>query len=100
MMKMAMMATLTASPLPAAAGPPSERPARQTGLEGEHVPRPRSASTSELPKAGAVQPDEPRKEGKSTGDKILTGAAVVLGVGALAAGGPLVAGPRSGHAAI
>lgn len=38
----------------------------------------------------AAREDEPKKR-KSTGDKVLTGAAVVLGIGALAVGGLLVA---------
>lgn len=42
--------------------------------------------------AGAAQQEEaPRKKRKSTGDKVLTGAAVILGVGALAVGGLLIA---------
>jgi hypothetical protein len=44
-----------------------------------------------LPHAAAAQEDEPSKKRKSTGDKVLTGAAVILGVGALAVGGLLVA---------
>lgn len=44
------------------------------------------------PGAVSAQEDEPRKKKRmSTGDKVLTGAAVVLGVGALAVGGLLVA---------
>ena len=39
----------------------------------------------------AAQEEEPKKKRKSTGDKVLTGAAVVLGIGALAVGGLLVA---------
>jgi hypothetical protein len=35
--------------------------------------------------------EKPAKKRKSTGDKVLTGAAVVLGIGALAVGGLLVA---------
>lgn len=41
-------------------------------------------------KAAAAREDRPRKR-KSTGDKVLTGAAVILGVGALAVGGLLIA---------
>jgi hypothetical protein len=40
--------------------------------------------------AAAAREDRPRKR-KSTGDKVLTGAAVILGVGALAVGGLLIA---------
>ncbi|MGZ8285037.1 MAG: hypothetical protein ACXW27_01845 [Allosphingosinicella sp.] len=51
---------------------------------------PRVGSASASP-AAAAQEEEPRKKRKSTGDKVLTGAAVVLGIGALAVGGLLVA---------
>ncbi|HEX8574377.1 MAG TPA: hypothetical protein VF759_16680 [Allosphingosinicella sp.] len=49
------------------------------------------ASAEEAQPADSDRPDKPRKKGKSTGDKVLTGAAVILGVGALAVGGLLVA---------
>lgn len=43
-------------------------------------------------RAAAAQPEEPRKKKRrSTGDKVLTGAAIVLGIGAVAVGGLLVA---------
>lgn len=42
------------------------------------------------PRVAAAQEDEPKK-GKSTGDKVLTGAAVILGIGAVAVGGLLIA---------
>jgi hypothetical protein len=44
---------------------------------------------AESPQEAGAQ-DQPRKR-KSTGDKLLTGAAVILGVGALAVGGLLIA---------
>ncbi|HEX8469409.1 MAG TPA: hypothetical protein VF620_16565 [Allosphingosinicella sp.] len=97
-MKMAMIAALAAAHLSAAAEParaaepPSgEAAAGQTrfdegkaGLEDGHAPVAR--------RVAAAQEDEPRKKKrKSTVDKVLTGAAVILGVGALAVGGLLVA---------
>ena len=98
-MKTAMIAALAAAQLSATAFPAqaAERPRQESavpetrftgdvglGLEGERAqPASRAASAGE---------EEPRKKKrKSTGDKILTGAAVVLGVGALAVGGLLVA---------
>ncbi|MEO7177913.1 MAG: hypothetical protein ABIW83_03640 [Allosphingosinicella sp.] len=44
----------------------------------------------ESSRAAAARDDKPRKH-KSTGDKVLTGAVVILGVGALAVGALLVA---------
>lgn len=109
-MKMVMIAALAAAQLSAAAAPaqaaeaPIEKPATQqqsdfagTRLQEdvEHNLLDRRASelrfASASPRATAAQPDEPRKKRKSTGDKVLTGAAVILGIGALAVGGLLVA---------
>ena len=100
-MKMVTIAALAAAQLPFAAqaaelpreertrqepGSALETPARISG-DGEAL---RAVSADESPRAAAPREDRPRKR-KSTGDKILTGAAVVLGVGALAVGGLLVA---------
>lgn len=101
-MKMVMIAALIAAQLPAAAAQAAE-PTR-----GESVAQPRSGERAEDEPADAQAPapsaekapvaapalaaeeDEPKKR-KSTGDKVLTGAAVILGVGALAVGALLVA---------
>jgi hypothetical protein len=107
-MKIMMIAALVAAPLTAAgapaqaAGEPATQQLSQSagtrpGLDVEQNLRDRQAaelrlaSMEESPPAAAARPDEPRKKHKSTGDKVLTGAAVVLGIGALAVGGLLVA---------
>jgi hypothetical protein len=103
-MKMVTIAALVAAQLttmagPAqAAGPPSEEPATQQRDPGKGVElslgdgqESASRVAAAPPRAAAAREDEPRKKRKSTGDKVLTGAAVVLGVGALAVGGLLVA---------
>lgn len=94
-MKTTLIAALVAAQLTAAACParaaerPREEAARfeagtELALAGAHE--------SGAPQAESGREEEPRKKKrKSTGDKILTGAAVVLGVGALAVGGLLVA---------
>jgi hypothetical protein len=111
-MKKVMIAALVAAQLPAAAGaapaaePPREEAATpalgseaggQTRLEGVELaqadgqaPEPRDGDATASPQAESARQDKPKKR-KSTGDKILTGAAVVLGIGALAVGGLLVA---------
>ena len=94
-MKTTMIAALAAAQLTAAASPAlaSDRPheeaaAQQNGVEQGVGP---SLADAQSP-AAAAREDEPRKKKrKSTGDKVLTGAAVVLGVGALAVGGLLIA---------
>jgi hypothetical protein len=112
-MKMVMIAALVAFQLSAAAGPaqaaglPSEELATQPqtdvadgrsgsrpgdgvelSLAGAQAPTP---SVDSAPvRAADAEEDKPKKR-KSTGDKVLTGAAVVLGVGALAVGALLVA---------
>ncbi|HEX8512336.1 MAG TPA: hypothetical protein VF688_04445 [Allosphingosinicella sp.] len=98
-MKTTMIAALAAAQLSAAAMPAqaAERPRQEAamdearftgdddlGLQGERA-QPASGA------AGAPEEEPRKKKRKSTGDKILTGAAVVLGVGALAVGGLLVA---------
>jgi hypothetical protein len=50
----------------------------------------RAGSAAESSQEATAREDRSRKR-KSTGDKVLTGAAVILGVGALAVGGLLVA---------
>lgn len=112
-MKMVMIAALAAAQLSAAAcpaqaaeRPDEERVAQQRGasagarlregieldLADGQATRVGSASASPLAAAAAArEEEEPRKKRKSTGDKVLTGAAVILGVGALAVGGLLVA---------
>ena len=111
-MKKLMIAALVAAQLMAAAAPaqaadlPLEEPATQRRGDDE-PPRLREdlelslrdgqatdaqvGSAPESPRVAAAQQDEPRKKGKSTGDKVLTGAAVILGVGAVAVGALLVA---------
>lgn len=112
-MKIWMIAALAAAQLSAAAWPaqaaerPGEDPvAQQRGasagarlredvelnLGDGQVTAPGVGSASVSPLAAApAQEEEPRKKRKSTGDKVLTGAAVILGVGALAVGGLLIA---------
>lgn len=103
-MKMVMIAALAAAQLPAAAYaaqaaelPREEAAAQQRIGEGvevnradEQAPAPAVENAPASARALAAQEDEPRKR-KSTGDKVLTGAAVVLGIGALAVGGLLIA---------
>jgi hypothetical protein len=120
-MKMMMIAALVAAQLSAVASPaqagelPSEELATQQrglSLGSEEAGTARAGlsptsmeradlgdgQTSALRVGGApvsaqvaaAQEDEPRKR-KSTGDKVLTGAAVILGIGALAVGGLLIA---------
>ena len=110
-MRMVMIAALVAAQL-SAAGPalagelPREELATQPGGAsaggrlredvGRNIgdgqaqePRPGTAAVSPAPEA--AREEAPGKKRKSTGDKVLTGAAVILGVGALAVGGLLVA---------
>jgi hypothetical protein len=103
-MKTIMIAALAAAQLSAAAFParaaelPREEPAAQQRIaEGveprladSQAPAPAVENAPESARALAPREDEPRKR-KSTGDKVLTGAAVVLGIGALAVGGLLIA---------
>ena len=103
-MKMMMIAALAAAQLPtagfaaqAAESPREEAAAKQRAKEdGEldlanaQAPAPAAENAPVSAPALAAQEDEPKK-GKSTGDKVLTGAAVILGVGALAVGALLVA---------
>jgi Flp pilus assembly protein TadB len=97
-MKIVIIAALGAAQLAAAACPAqaAERPeapaAKQARFEGGAELRLPDATPAMAARAGAAQDEEPRKKKrKSTGDKVLTGAAVILGVGALAVGGLLVA---------
>jgi uncharacterized surface anchored protein len=106
-MKMVMIAALAAAQVSAAACParaaelPREKAATQEtrfeeGVELRLDDRPgqalaAGAAPAPLHAAAAQEEEEPRKKRKSTGDKVLTGAAVILGVGALAVGGLLVA---------
>ncbi|HEX8622723.1 MAG TPA: hypothetical protein VF718_12205 [Allosphingosinicella sp.] len=102
-MKMTMIAALAAAQLavavPAqAADMPREEAAANPisdGRVGDVVPQQQAAALvtaagPESTRAPTAREDRPRKR-KSTGDKVLTGAAVVLGIGALAVGGLLVA---------
>ncbi len=104
-MKIVMIAALAATQLPAAANPAqaAEMPRREaaaqpagtltsmerTDLRDGQTPALIAADAPES--SQAAQEDKPRKKRKSTGDKVLTGAAVILGIGALAVGGLLVA---------
>lgn len=98
-MKTTMMAALAAAQLsvavgPAqAAGPPREdSTARQTAFEADAELNFEVGQASAAPRAADPREDEPRKKKrKSTGDKVLTGAAVVLGIGAVAVGALLIA---------
>lgn len=111
-MRLLTIAALAAAQLSAAACPaqaadrPGEDPvAQQRGLSAGarlredvelnlgdgQATEPRVGSASVSPPAAAAREEEPRKKSKSTGDKVLTGAAVILGVGALAVGGLLIA---------
>jgi hypothetical protein len=98
-MRMTTIAALAAAQLAAAACPalaadrPDEAPAaKQARFEGGAELRFADAPPAMAARAAAAQDEEPRKKKrKSTGDKVLTGAAVILGVGALAVGGLLVA---------
>lgn len=101
-MKTTMIAALVAAQLSAAATParateaPGEEPAAQHRIEesveiaAREAPAPAVEDTAKSARALAAREDEPRKR-KSTGDKVLTGAAIVLGIGALAVGGLLIA---------
>jgi hypothetical protein len=102
---MVTMAALAAAQLTAAAPGQAAGLARQdaatqagvregveSGLEDKRAAAIALGTAAEpLLAAPAEQEAEPRKKRKSTGDKVLTGAAVVLGIGALAVGGLLVA---------
>jgi hypothetical protein len=111
-MKIVMIAALAAAQLLAAAAPAqaAEDPNSETAtqpqeklagallreevdhkLRNGQAPELRLAGAPQSTRATAARRDEPRKKRKSTGDKVLTGAAVVLGLGALAVGGLLVA---------
>lgn len=107
-MKTTLMAALVAAQLTAAAGPtqaaelPREESAGPQASLAEGVKLDLDDRQSEAVAAAAApaplhaaaaqeQEEQPRKKRKSTGDKVLTGAAIVLGIGALAVGGLLVA---------
>ena len=100
-MKTIVIGALIAVPLAAAqpalaAEPTLDQPAaQQRGLEeGEQLSlgeAPAPAAAEAAPREEAPRQEAPRKKHKSTGDKVLTGAAVILGIGALAVGGLLVA---------
>ena len=106
-----MIAALVAAQLPVAAGAQAARPQAETGALAPAVnvqgpaDRGTKAESPQLALADAQAPaaradeaaqpsqaeaDRPKKH-KSTGDKVLTGAAVLLGIGALAVGGLLIA---------
>lgn len=101
-MKIVMIAALVAAQLPAAAAQAAEPPREESAAQprvGEAVELDRADAQAPAPavenapasaRALAAQEDEPKKR-KSTGDKVLTGAAVILGIGALAVGALLVA---------
>lgn len=88
-MKKVMIAAFTVASLSTAA-----TATQPVGLPSEPIAAAQSGHGSEAQESpGAAAPrDEvkPRKR-RSTGDKVLTGAAVILSVGALAVGGLLVA---------
>lgn len=97
-MKMVTIAALVGAQLTAAACPaqaaelPREEAATQQTRFGDGAGL--ALADAQAPasrRVAAAEEDEPRKKRKSTGDKVLTGAAVILGVGALAVGGLLVA---------
>lgn len=107
-MKMVMIAALAAAQVTVvanaaqAAGLPREQAATQQTrfeesvqleLDDKRSPALAVAAAPAPLQAAAAQDDaeQPRKKRKSTGDKVLTGAAVVLGIGALAVGGLLIA---------
>ena len=99
-MKTTMIAALAAAQLTAAAATPAlaaETPPRQPSAQQDRFDRgaeDRLAETRPLAEERAeAAPDKEvrEKKRKSTGDKVLTGVAVVLGIGALAVGGLLVA---------
>lgn len=107
-MKIAMIAALAAAQLTAVAAPAQasglprgEAAAQQKRFEQRVELDPRDGTAPALAVGAAPTPlhaaaaqeeaEQPRKKRKSTGDKVLTGAAVVLGIGALAVGGLLVA---------
>lgn len=109
-MKIVTIAALVAAQLAAAAAPAQAagEVREETAAKGGEFAGARVAEDVERSLAKAPAPDsllaaagsqtaedgqeeEPRKKRKSTGDKVLTGAAVVLGIGALAVGGLLVA---------
>lgn len=97
-MKMVMIAALAAAQLTAAVPAQAAEPSRavsateQAPFEARAETDLADAQAAAVMRAGAAHEEEPRKKKrKSTGDKVLTGAAVILGVGALAVGGLLVA---------
>ncbi|HEX8626367.1 MAG TPA: hypothetical protein VF782_14995 [Allosphingosinicella sp.] len=107
--RLIMIAALAASQLPAAAVPAeaADLPSREADTQQPRLAeavefsldgRPGAAladgaAPAPLHAAAAQEEErEPRKKKrKSTGDKVFTGAAVVLGIGALAVGGLLIA---------
>jgi len=101
-MKMMMIAALAAAPLPAAAAPaqgaeqPREesaalQPGAPDGAGAAPMERTQFADAQAPARAADAQEEEKPRKRKSTGDKVLTGAAVILGIGALAVGALLVA---------
>jgi hypothetical protein len=102
-MKMVMIAALAAAPLPLTAAPTDAAgaPIRQAAAEeplrlaaadvDTRVGDGLGAAGEAQAESQAAQEDREPKKRKSTGDKVLTGVAVVLGIGALAVGGLLVA---------
>ncbi|MEA3010760.1 MAG: hypothetical protein QOJ91_2452 [Sphingomonadales bacterium] len=101
-MKMTMIAALAAAQLSTAGWAQSAEPlrkelpaeqgstARKDFADGQTGIREGVGANLADGKTAAAREDRPRKR-KSTGDKVLTGAAVILGVGALAVGGLLIA---------
>jgi hypothetical protein len=98
-MKFAMIAALAAAQLSAAAAPAqaAEPPRQEAAAEPARFDARTELALADVHASAAAQTDaaredEPRKKKrKSAGDKVLTGAAVVLGIGAVAVGGLLVA---------
>ena len=65
--------------------------AESRGLGADDSPAPATSVGDAQPSPQAAAAEQDGKKRKGTGDKVLTGVAVVLGVGALAVGGLLAA---------
>ncbi|HYI40092.1 MAG TPA: hypothetical protein VE053_07225 [Allosphingosinicella sp.] len=100
-----IIAALVAAQLSTVPAQAAERQPEQSALQGRvplaqepsHLPAgdetaipARAGDAPAATRAEDGREDRPRK-GKSTGDKVLTGAAVILGIGAVAVGGLLIA---------
>jgi hypothetical protein len=86
--------SVVASPAQAAELPGQEAATRQARFDrdAELILEDGQSPSASRATAAAAEDDAPRKKKRrSTGDKVLTGAAVILGVGAVAVGALLVA---------